>query len=129
MNIIKTNPSSRKNHILKGDFNRPTRPWERWGVLGILGMSLLYLLVSRLTSGEGSILAGVLTPLMFIGIYTRSTWGWYLTNALCGLNALTLIGFGPMDPGLDEMSLYAGITISFGIILLLVISRLRGAYE
>lgn len=129
MKIVEISPAPRRNHVLRGNSNRPAPPWERWAVLGILGVSLLYLLVSVLMSGEGSILAGIFTPLMFIGIYTKSTWGWYLTNALCGLNALALIGFGPMDPGLEEMSLYAGITISLGIIILLVISRLRGAYE
>ncbi len=102
--------------------------WERWGVLGILGIGLLGQFISHM-AGEGSVVATALSLLMFAGIYTRSTWGWWLTNILCGLNTLLLLAFGSMLTGGEGVVLYASAFANGLIIALLILSRLRGSYD
>jgi hypothetical protein len=122
---------------------RAAKSWERpglrsqnvvaWEVYVVMGLIVLGLLgsVKELAGGKGGIPGLGINILMLVGLFKRSNWGWWLTTILSGLGiAVCVVLAGSLPPELADAGqlLYIAAAVYAGIIGLLVLCRVRGAY-
>jgi hypothetical protein len=119
------------------------KPWDRpglrsqrivaWEVYVVMGLIVLGLLGSlkELAGGKGGIPGLGINVLMLVGLFKRTNWAWWLTTLLSGAGLVVcLLLSGSLPPELADAGnlLHIAAFVYGGIIGLLVLCRVRGAY-
>ena len=122
--------ASRRPDDRPGLRSRATVAWEVCVVIGLLVLALLGSL-KELAGGKGGVIGLGLNVLMLVGLFKRTNWAWWLTTILSGVGvAACMVLAGMAPPELKEAAsiLYIAAAIYGGIIGLLILCRVRGAY-
>ena len=121
---------SRRPDSRPGLRSQGTVAWEVWVIIGLLVLALLGSL-KELAGGKGNVIGLAVNVLMLVGLFKRTNWGWWLTTILSGVGALMcFVVVGMIPPELKDAAFifYIIAAVYLGIIGLLILCRVRGAY-
>jgi len=102
--------------------------WEVYVVGGLLALNLI-LNILQAAGGKGQVQGLGLNILMLVGLVKRTNWGWWLTVVLSALGVGVCFFLAGAIPGTDQattLHVIGGFYV--GVIALLIVCRVRGAY-